>query len=150
MTQPIVVSALPAPPAPADLAGLERDTIRLTAQERGWPRRRVTSVRGRLLALALPLNQVLLPGTVLHVGEGWYVVLEPAAEPVLAVTPRTSSEAIRVALEVGNLHAVLAVDGELLLVPDEPAMERLLSRLDVPWTRTRSPFRPISVGTPHA
>jgi urease accessory protein UreE len=150
MTEPIVVAALPVPPAAADLAGLERDTIRLTAQERGWPRRRVTSERGRLLVLALPLNQVLLPGTVLHVGEGWYVVLEPAAEPVLAVTPRTSSDAIRVALEVGNLHAVLAVDGDLLLVPDEPAMERLLRRLDVPWTRTHSPFRPISVGTPHA
>ena len=143
---PIVVAELP---APADLAGLERDTVRLTMEERRWPRRRVTSEHGRVLALALPVNYALVPGTVLHRGETWYIVLEPAAEPVLAISPRTASEAIRVALEVGNLHAVLALDGEQLLVPDEPAMERLLRRLDVPWLRTRSAFTPISVGTPH-
>ncbi len=144
-----VVAQLPAPADPAELAGLERDTVRLTSQERGWPRRRVTSEQGRVLTLALPVNRVLVPGTMLHRGDDWYVVLEPAAEPVLAISPRTTSEAIRVALAVGNQHAVLATDGEQLLVPDEPAMERLLRRLDVPWMRTRSPFVPISKGTPH-
>ncbi|MGH7417202.1 MAG: hypothetical protein ACREKB_05435, partial [Candidatus Rokuibacteriota bacterium] len=40
-------------------------------------------------------------------------------------------EGIRVAVEVGRLHAALAVAGGRLLVPDEPAMERLLRRLQV-------------------
>ncbi len=55
----------------------------------------------------------------------------------------------RVALEVGRLHAALAVADERLLVPDEPALERLLDRLDVPWTRAHAPFLPITTGSPH-
>ena len=146
---PIVVERLPVPPAPAALAGLARDRVLLTAQERGWARRRVTTESGRVLVLALPPGTVLAPGAVLHVGPGWYALLEAAREPVLVIAPRSREERIRVALEVGGQHGVLGVDGEDLLVPDEPAMERLLRRLEVPWTRARRPFRPVSVGTPH-
>lgn len=145
----VVVEALPASADPARLGNLERDSVRLTAAERRWPRRRVTTTRGRVLALALPSGVALMPGSVLHVGPEFYVCLEGALEPVLAVTPRTTAERIRVALAVGNQHGSLGVDGERLLVPDEPAMERLLTRLDVPWARTRSVFAPVSTGTPH-
>ena len=145
----VLVEALPAAADPARLEDLERDSVRLTAAERRWPRRRVTTARGRVLALALPSGAALMPGSVLHVGPGFYVCLEAALEPVLAVTPRTAVERIRVALAVGNQHGSLGVDGERLLVPDEPAMERLLERLDVPWARTRSAFTPVSTGTPH-
>jgi hypothetical protein len=41
------------------------------------------------------------------------------------------------------------VAGDRLLVPDEPALERLLTRLDVPWTRDHAPFLPITTGSPH-
>lgn len=148
-TEPIVVPALPAPSDAGALARLARDPVRLTAAERRWPRRRVTTAGGRVLALALPAGTVLTPGLVLHVAPDWYACLEAAAEPVLAVAPRSAAERIRVALEVGSQHAALAVDGECLLVPDEPPLERLLRRLDVPWTRARLPFAPIATGTPH-
>ena len=154
-TEPIVVVALPAPPDAETLARLQRDPVRLTAAERRWPRRRVTTAGGRVLALALsggagaPVGAALAPGCVLHVGPDWYACLEAALEPVLAITPRSAPERIRVALEVGSQHAALAVDGDGLLVPDEPALERLLRRLDVPWTRARRPFAPVATGTPH-
>jgi urease accessory protein len=131
------------------LDGLERDALELTAEERRWGRRRVRTRGGRELALALPTGSVLTPGDVLHVGDGWYAIAEAAAEAVIAVTPRSREEALRVAFEVGNRHFTLALDGERLLVPDDPAMEQLLVRLGVPWRRDRAVFLPIGAGHRH-
>lgn len=133
----------------ADLARLERDALVLTAEERRWGRRRVTTRSGRELALALPTGSTLAPGNVLHLGPTWYVVVEAAPEPVLAITPRSRAEALRVAFEVGNRHFTIALDGDRLLVPDDPAMAQLLSRLGVPWERTRTSFMPIGAGHRH-
>ncbi|HEV8471403.1 MAG TPA: urease accessory protein UreE [Methylomirabilota bacterium] len=133
----------------ADLSRRERDRLVLTAEERRWGRRRVTTEQGRVLALALPTGSVLTPGDILHVALDWYVVVEAAAETVLAVTPRSREEALRVAFEVGNRHFTLALDGERLLLPDDPAMEQLLGRLDVPFERMESVFIPISGGHRH-
>jgi urease accessory protein len=132
-----------------ELRGLERDVLTLTAEERRWGRRRVRTRAGRELVLALPTGSVLEPGTVLWVGDGAYVMVEAAEEPVLAVTPRSHDEALRVAFEVGNRHFTLAIDGSRLLVPDDTAMEQLLTRLGVTWTRTRAVFVPIGAGHRH-
>jgi urease accessory protein len=131
------------------LAERERDVLVLTAEERRWGRRRVRTRGGRELVLALPTGSVLEPGDVLYVGPDWYVAVEPAPEPVLAVTPRSRQEALRVAFEVGNRHFSLALDGDRLLVPDDTAMEQLLTRLGAPWTRARSVFVPIGAGHRH-
>ena len=133
----------------ADLSRLDRDALVLTAEERRWGRRRVTTEKGRVLALALPTGSALVPGAILHVARDFYVVIEAASEPVLAVTPRSPDEALRVAFEVGNRHFTLAVDTDRLLVPDDPAMEQLLSRLEVPWRRERAVFVPLAAGHRH-
>ena len=132
-----------------ELAGRERDTLVLTATERRWGRRRVTTSAGRVLALALPTGSLLVPGQILHVGAGWYVVIEAAPEPVLAITPRSREEALHLAFEVGNRHFSLALDGDRLLVPDDPAMERLLFRAGTPYARERAVFVPVGVAHRH-
>ena len=150
MTEPVVVITHPHVHVhDADLSRLERDALVLTAEERRWGRRRVTTQGGRTLALALPTGSALTPGDILHVGPGWYVVIEAAPEPVLAVTPRSRGEAIRVAFEVGNRHFTLAIDGKRLLVPDDPAMDQLLTRLGLAFERVQSVFAPIGAGHRH-
>jgi len=150
MAEPVVVITHPHVHLhDADLSRLERDALVLTAEERRWGRRRVTTRAGRALALALPTGSVLTPGDILHVGPGWYVVIEAAPEPVLAVTPRSREEAIRIAFEVGNRHFTLAVDGERLLVPDDPAMDQLLGRLGVAFERVQRVFVPVGAGHRH-
>ena len=72
-----------------------------------------------------------------------------ARKPVLAVAPRSRAEGLRVAFEVGNRHFTLALDGERLLVPDDPAMEQLLGRLGVAFERTRTVFVPVGAGHRH-
>ena len=145
----VVIAARPASREPADLAGFEPDAVELTAQERRRPRRRVVTRAGRALTLMLATGETLAPGDLLHVGPGWYVTVAAASEALLAVQPRSPREAIRVALEVGRLHSALAVTGGRLLVPDEPATERLLQRLAVRWERCHEAFHPISTGSPH-
>jgi len=150
MTEPVVViTRAHVHVHDADLSRRERDTLVLTAEERRWGRRRVTTQAGRVLALALPTGSTLTPGDILHVTPDWYVVIEAAPEPVLAVTPRSRDEALRIAYEVGNRHFTLALDGERLLLPDDTAMEQLLGRLDVPFERMQSVFVPLGVGHRH-
>jgi urease accessory protein len=145
----VVVTVLRKDVSGTELAGKQRDVLVLTAEERRWGRRRVTTRAGRGLALALPTGTVLAPGQVLHVAADWYVVVEAAAEAVLAVIPRSAEEGLRLAFEVGNLHSTLAVDGARVLVPDEPAMERLLTRLGLAFERTRAVFAPVGRGHRH-
>ncbi len=145
----IVITQLLAGVADAELAGRERDTLVLTAEERRWGRRRVTTAGGRTLALALPTGGLLTPGAVLHVGPDWFVVVECAAEPCFAVTPASREEALRVAFEVGNRHFSLALDGERLLVPDDPGMDILLTRMGVRYERVRAVFAPIGRAQRH-
>lgn len=150
MTDPVVVITQPRVPVhDADLSRLERDSLVLTAEERRWGRRRVRTRGGRELALALPTGSELTPGDILYVGRDWYVTVEAAAEPVLVVTPRSREEGLRVAFEVGNRHFTLALAGDRILVPDDPAMEQLLTRLGVLWERARTIFVPIGSGHRH-
>lgn len=149
VTEPVVITHPHVHAHDADLARLERDALVVTAEERRWGRRRVTTRAGRTLALALPTGSVLTPGEILHVGPGWYVVIEAAPEPVLAVTPRSREEAIRVAFEVGNRHFTLATDGDRLLVPDDPAMDQLLTRLGIAFDRVQRVFMPVGAAHRH-
>jgi urease accessory protein len=150
VTEPVVVITRPHVHVhDADLSRRERDRLVLTAEERRWGRRRVTTEKGRTLALALPTASVLVPGEILHVAADWYVVIEAAPEAVLAIMPRSREEGIRVAFEVGNRHFSLALDGERLLVADDPAMEQLLTRLGVTFERTQAVFVPIGLSHRH-
>jgi urease accessory protein UreE len=144
----IVIEQLPARSDAAGLAGLTCERVLLTAQERRWPRRRVSTDSGRVLVLALR-GGALAPGTVLHVGPDWYARVEAAPEPVLVVGPLTGDLSIRLAHEVGGQHSPIAVDGDEILVPDDPVMMRVVCRLELQWKRARRPFIPIAMGTPH-
>lgn len=128
------------------LGGLERDTLRLAWEERRWTRKRVLTTGGREIALALPTGSVLQPGDVIAVGDGWYLEVEGRPESVLAIFPRDRAEAIRVAFDVGNRHFSLALDGDAILVPDDTAMEQLVTRLGVPWERRSAVYDPVGGG----
>ena len=128
------------------LAGKERDTLRLSWEERRWTRKRAVTTSGRGVALALPTGSVLAPGDIIAVEAEWYLEIEGRPESVLELCPRSRDEAIRIAFEVGNRHFPLAQSGDLLRVPDDRAMEQLLTRLGVAWQRREAVFAPISGG----
>jgi len=131
---------------PQMIAGKERDTLRLTWEERRWTRRRATTAAGREVALALPTGSVLRAGDVIAIEPTWYLAVEARPEPVLAVYPRDRHEAVRVAFDVGNRHFSLALDGDALLLPDDTAMEQLVVRLGVRWERREALYEPLGGG----
>ena len=131
---------------PSALADKARDTLSLTWEERRWTRKRLVTTGGREVGLALPTGSLLRPGDVVAVEADWYLEIEGRPEPVLSVTPRDRAEAIRVAFDVGNRHFPLAISGEDLLVPDDTAMEQLLTRLGVAWNRRAAVFTPLGGG----
>jgi urease accessory protein UreE len=136
--------------APGALEALEADALLLTAEERRWGRRRVRTRAGRELQLALPTGSRLAPGDILFVGPDFYVRLEAMPEPVLAVRPASFEDAIRIAFEVGNRHFTLALDGDRLLVPADPAMEQVLTRLGLAFEKCDAPFEPVGIAHRHA
>ena len=142
----VVITETAARPNEATLAGRARDTLRLTWEERRWTRTRVTTTAGREIALALPTGTVLEPGEVLLVEADFYLEVEARPEPLLAVFPRTREEAVAIAFDVGNRHFTLACDGDVLLVPDDIAMEQLVGRLGVPWERREVVYTPLGGG----
>ena len=130
----------------AALKGRQRDTLCLTWEERRWTRKRVTTTGGREVALALPTGSVLEPGAILAVAEDWYLAVEARPEAVLACFPSSHPEALRIAFDVGNRHFTLAVEDGALVVPDDPAMSQLLSRLGVRWERREAVYAPLGGG----
>ncbi len=127
----------------ADLPGRQCDRLVLTSEQRRWVRGRFVTAQGREVALALPTGTVLQPGQILWVEDDWYLQVQAAPEPVLAISPSDARTAVRIAFEVGNRHFPLALDEERLLVPDDPAMVQLLNRLGAAWERTNAVFQPI-------
>jgi urease accessory protein len=142
----MVITDPPRTVEPAALAGKARDTLCLSWEERRWTRKRVTTTGGREIALALPTGSVLEPGAILAVEERWYLVVEGRPEAVLAAFPSSHPEALRIAFDVGNRHFTLGMEDGALVVPDDPAMSQLLSRLGVRWERREAVYAPLGGG----
>ena len=141
-----LITAAPIAVEPAALAARRRDTLGLTWEERRWTRKRTVTTAGREIALALPTGTVLEPGDVLAVEADWYLVVEARPEPVLALFPESYEAAVRIAFDVGNRHFSLGADGDTLLVPDDTAMESLVTRLGVRWERRAVVYSPFHHG----
>jgi len=145
----VIIEQLVTGLTPAELSAKEEDSIAMTWEQRRWLRGKFTTRRGREIALALPTGTVLADGTILCLQPDWYLRVQAAPEPVLAVIPRSNQEAVRLGFEIGNRHFSLALDGETLLVPDDIAMTQLFDRLHVHWERRQAVFSPFSHGHRH-
>jgi len=144
----ILIDSLPQVP-PEALRGKTRDTLSLTWEGRRWTRRRVKTTQGREVALALPTGTLLPVGGLLWLDRDWYLQVEGAPEPVIAVKPPTHRDALRIAFEVGNRHFTVAAEGDELLVPDDTAMVQLLDRLGASWERRQAVYSPMGFAHAH-
>lgn len=145
----IIVDTPPENGTAQELEGKEEDRLLLTWEQRRWMRGRFVTEHGREIGVAMPTGIQIEPGRILWIGRDWYLTMAAASELLLAIRPANREDAIRIAFEIGNLHFPLALAGDDLLVPDDPAMNQLLSRLGAQWERCRGPFRPIGKGSPH-
>ena len=140
----LIIDHLISPVSQDILRAKEDDKLVLTWEQRRWVRGRFTTEKGRKIGLALPTGTTLSPDAILWVEQDWYLRVEAATESILDISPPDSTEAVRIAFEVGNRHFPLAMQGNKLLVPDDKAMVRLMDRLGAPWERRQAVFNPIA------
>ena len=126
-----------------ELRSKEEDKLVFTWEQRRWMRGRFTTAQGRKIGIALPTGTTPAPGSILYVGEDWYLKIEAAIEPVLEIVPSNYNEAVKIAFEVGNRHFPLALEESKILVPDDKVMVRLMERLGAPWERRQAIFDPF-------
>lgn len=127
-----------------------RDTVTL-----GWEDR--THVHGRRrtdggVDFALSLRR----GTVLRAGDCFLldgartvVSVVEREEPTFVIEPQGAKEWAIVAYQIGNRHQPMMVIDRGLVCPDVPGVEQLLQQLDVPYSRARLPFTPVSAPATH-
>ena len=113
----------------SDIAPQERDVVLLTWEERQKSRQRLKTKAGREIGLALPTGTILCPGDVLFRSESLEIVVEGVLERVFVLTPDTREEFGRVCYQIGNLHRPIGFQGDAVLVPYEPVLEKQLARL---------------------
>ena len=82
--------------------GLE--TVRIARADAARRRMRLTTDRGREIALALPRSARLEDGAVLHLDDALAVVARVDGGPRLRLVPADADSALRVGWHCGNLH----------------------------------------------
>ena len=135
---------------PADDAGREIDTLRLTWEERRKSRQKLVTTAGRAVGLALPTGTTLLPGDVLHRERGLSIVVEGVPERVLVLSPESVREACLCCHQLGNLHRPIALaqvgDAPEIVTPYESAIVTALARIGVPFEAQERVFTHAGAG----
>ena len=136
---------------PRDLFSSERDSLPLDWEARQKCRQRLKTVAGREVGLALPTGTVLLPGDVLYRDEEVEIVIEGVEEKVIVMHPQTRKEFGLACYQIGNLHRPIGFDGDAILIPYEPVLEKQFERFGFKYTLERRIFTHASRQTlPHS
>ncbi len=106
-------------------------------------RMRIFTDRGRDCAIALPREQQLEDGAVLHIAPGLAIIARVYGGRRLRLVPHSISDALRIGHWCGNLHwKVVFGDGWMEVVLDGPE-ERYRDRL-----RDLAPLAGVDIGAP--
>lgn len=93
-------------------------------------RLRAISAMGRDLAIALPRDQHLFDGAVLHLDGHLAIVLKVAGQQWLRFTAATIADAIELGYHAGNLHWKVRFEGDALLVAIEAPAADYIARME--------------------
>ncbi|MBF0260316.1 MAG: urease accessory protein UreE [Magnetococcales bacterium] len=105
---------------------------------------------GTAVTIALPHGTQLRHGDRLQDDDGRVIGIEAAPEPLLRVIALSPLALTRAAYHLGNRHAMIQLQGEGLLLPEDPILEAMLAGLGCLVTRVRLPFEPERGAYAHA
>lgn len=138
ITKPLV-SPVHRPDPPVEIS-----VDRLTLARRRW---RGVAANGR--EFGFDLEHPLDHGALVHDdGVDLYRIAQ-RSEPVLTVALHAAAEAARLGWLLGNLHFRIAVEGDTVQVPDDPAVRQMLEREHIHYHVASAVFAPLSGGHSH-
>ena len=117
-------------------------TVTLAYADRHLRRRRLTADDGTRLLLDLPRPRLLGDGDGLALGDGRWIGVRAAAEPVVEARAADACELARLAWHVGNRHTACQILTGALRVLDDPVLADMLAGLGAYVVRTEAPFAP--------
>ncbi|MBK1667301.1 hypothetical protein CKO28_04490 [Rhodovibrio sodomensis] len=117
-------------------------TLTLAYVDRHLRRRRLSTDDGTRLLLDLPRPRLLHDGEGLDLGDGRWVGVRAAAEPVVEARARDPRELARLAWHVGNRHTACQILDTAIRVLDDPVLADMLAGLGAEVVRTEAPFAP--------
>lgn len=135
---------------PGHVRGFPRHTLTLGWEDRVKARGRRCTDEGLQFGAALPRGTILRAGDCLVLDSpAVIVVIREAAEPVLVVRPASAEQSAVWAYLIGNSHQPLMITADTLVCADVPGMEQVLAYHQIPFTRVRQPFTPVSQAPGH-
>ena len=118
----------------AEAAG-RLETVRISRGDAARRRMRLTTDRGRDVALALPRDAALGDGSIVHAGADLMIVMRVDGGPRLRLVPADAVSALRLGYFCGNLHWKVDFDGDAIEVhmdgPEESFRARLVDAAEL-------------------
>ena len=121
----------------------QKDVVILDWEARRKSRQRMTTERGREIAIALPTGTVIENGDILFAGDSFYIVAEAKEENLMVISPKSINESAHIAFELGNRHLPVSIQGNKILTPYSLDAESAIKGLGVTYERTKGIFEPI-------
>lgn len=89
------------------------------------------------------LEKPLAHGDVVWENDYGYYVIQQIPEPVLVITSHEITQAAALAWAIGNLHQSLQINGNDLIVADDPAVRQLCAQQRIACTAEHRVFQPL-------
>lgn len=118
------------------------DAVTLAYADRHLRRRRLTTDAGAHLLLDLPRARLLADGDGLDRGDGTWVAVRAAAEPVMEARCDDPRQLARLAWHVGNRHTPAQILDGALRLREDAVLADMLEGLGARVTRLSAPFAP--------
>lgn len=117
-------------------------TLTLDFDGRHRRRIRLTADQGEDVLLDLPNAIAMADGDGLQLEDGRWLKVQSAAEPVVEVRHKDSSQLMRLAWHLGNRHLPTEIRDRILCIRPDHVIERMLRGFGADLSRVRAPFQP--------
>lgn len=133
-----------------DIPGcLLRDSVVLNWRDRRKSRQKVKTAKGVELTLALPTGTILKDGDILYRDDRWVIIVEAEKEEVLVISFEQAAQAAAIAYELGNRHLPLSIHRAVLMIPEDPVVEKLLQQSHIDYQYAKEVFEPVRTLSHH-
>ena len=134
--------ALEVAPAGTWPAQAARDSVTLDFDRRHRRRLRLQTDGGEAVLLDLERAVALAEGDGLNLGDGHWLAVRAAPEPLLEVCGRDTRHFARIAWHLGNRHLPCDVRADSLLIRPDHVIAEMLRRLGATVREVEAPFQP--------
>lgn len=123
----------------ADFNGPQDGEITLDYEARLVRRKRLRTDAGESFHLDIAQTISLAPGDALVLSDGRNIIVRAASEALLDVR----GDLLELAWHIGNRHTPCQMQGDHLLIREDPVLARMLAQLGAQVTPVRAPFHPL-------